>query len=194
MHGQDPGERDRRDRDDQRDQRDAPDGRDGPGAGPLPGPGPDPGPRPAAGPEIVRLLRAVAAGLSAHGARFAQRNGMHPTDVRAVTALLDASGAGEELTAGRLGAALGLNSAGTTALVDRLERAGHARRVRGRRDRRHVVVRVEDRAVGLVGPHTGRLADRATALLRDYDERELAAVHRFLTGMRDAAHATDTDA
>jgi len=90
--------------------------------------------------EIVHLLRAVTVELGLHSARFANRHGMHPTDVRALIALMDASRAGEEMTAGRLGAALGLNSAGTTALVDRLERAGHVRRVRGEKDRRRVVV------------------------------------------------------
>src|SRR3954454_16622364 len=99
--------------------------------------------------EIVHLLRAVTVELGLHSARFASRNGMHPTDVRALIALMDASRAGEELTAGRLGAALGLTSAGTTALVDRLERAGHVRRVRDGRDRRKVVIEVDERAVEL---------------------------------------------
>src|SRR2546422_9087724 len=83
------------------------------------------------GMEVVHLLRAATVELTLHSARFASRNGMHPTDVRALIALMDASRAGEEMTAGRLGAALGLNSAGTTALGDRLERAGQGRRGRG---------------------------------------------------------------
>ncbi|WP_190198007.1 MarR family winged helix-turn-helix transcriptional regulator [Streptomyces djakartensis] len=137
--------------------------------------------------EIVHLLRAVVVDLGRHSARFAQRNGMHPTDVRALIALMDASRAGEETTAGRLGAALGLNSAGTTALVDRLERAGHVRRVRGERDRRKVTIELEERAVALGWSHFGPLIDRAVGLLQGYDERELAAIKGFLTGMREAA-------
>ncbi|MDN0194648.1 helix-turn-helix domain-containing protein [Streptomyces sp. S.PNR 29] len=125
--------------------------------------------------------------LGLHSARFAQRNGMHPTDVRALIALMDAARAGEEMTAGRLGAALGLNSAGTTALVDRLERLGHVRRTRSERDRRKVVVEVSERAVGLGRDFFGPLIDRSVELLRGYDERELAAVRGFLAGVRDAA-------
>lgn len=49
---------------------------------------------------------------------------MHPTDVRALICLLDAGRSGTEVTAGRLGAELGLNSAGTTSLIGRLERLG----------------------------------------------------------------------
>ncbi|WP_328686524.1 MarR family winged helix-turn-helix transcriptional regulator [Streptomyces sp. NBC_00343] len=137
--------------------------------------------------EIVRLLRAVAVELGRHSARFANQNGMHPTDVRALIALMDADRAGEEMTAGRLGGALGLNSAGTTALIDRLERAGQVRRVRSEGDRRRVVVEVDQRAVALGQTFFGPLIGSAVALLQGYDERELAAVRGFLDGVREAA-------
>ncbi|MEV0169559.1 MarR family transcriptional regulator [Streptomyces sp. NPDC050803] len=139
--------------------------------------------------EIVHLLRAVTVELGLHSARFAQANDMHPTDVRALIALMDASRAGEEMTAGRLGAALGLNSAGTTALVDRLERAGHVRRVRGERDRRRVVIEVSEEAVRLGQSFFGPLIGRTVELFQGYDERERAAIRGFLTGVRDAAAA-----
>ncbi|WBO66736.1 MarR family winged helix-turn-helix transcriptional regulator [Streptomyces camelliae] len=137
--------------------------------------------------EIVHLLRAVAVELGLHSARFAQRNGMHPTDVRALIALMDARRAGEELSAGRLGAVLGLNSAGTTALLDRLERAGHVRRVRGARDRRKVVVEVTERAVALGQASFGPLVERSVERLRGYDEDQRAAIRTFLEGVRKAA-------
>ncbi|WP_406156635.1 MarR family winged helix-turn-helix transcriptional regulator [Streptomyces canus] len=145
----------------------------------MPSPGPEM--------EIVHLLRAVTVELGLHSARFAQRNAMHPTDVRALIALMDASRAGEEMTAGRLGAELGLNSAGTTSLLDRLERAGHVRRVRGREDRRKVVVEVDERAVELGQAFFGPLIGRAVELLQGYDEGERAAIRGFLAGVRDAA-------
>jgi DNA-binding MarR family transcriptional regulator len=137
--------------------------------------------------EIVHLLRAVVVELGLHSARFANQNGMHPTDVRALIALMDAARAGDEMTTGRLGAGLGLNSAGTTALVDRLERAGHVRRMRGERDRRKVVVEVDETAVELGRSFFGPLIERSVELLREYDERELAAIRSFLGGVRDAA-------
>ncbi|MFV8185505.1 MarR family winged helix-turn-helix transcriptional regulator [Streptomyces sp. AF1B] len=137
--------------------------------------------------EVVHLLRAVTVELGLHSARFANRNGMHPTDVRALIALMDASRAGTEMTAGRLGAALGLNSAGTTALIDRMERAGQVRRVRGEGDRRRVLVEVTETAVELGWASFGPLINTAVELLRDYDERELAAVQGFLAGALEAA-------
>jgi DNA-binding MarR family transcriptional regulator len=137
--------------------------------------------------ETVHLLRAVTVELGLHSARFANRNGMHPTDVRALIALMDARRAGEEMTAGRLGAALGLNSAGTTALVDRLEGAGHVRRTRGAADRRKVVIEVDDRAIALGQAFFGPLIEQVTELLQGYDERERAAIRGFLDGVRQAA-------
>ncbi|WP_375803579.1 MarR family transcriptional regulator [Streptomyces sp. A012304] len=122
-----------------------------------------------------------------HSARFAHRNDMHPTDVRALIALMDARRAGEETTAGRLGRTLGLNSAGTTAVIDRLERAGHVRRVRGRADRRQVVVEVDERAVALGQRFFGPLIGQTVELLRGYDERELSAIRDFLNGVHRAA-------
>lgn len=137
--------------------------------------------------ETVHLLRAATVELGLHSARFAQHIGMHPTDVRALIVLMDARRAAEEVTAGRLGAALGLNSAGTTALVDRLERAGHVRRVRGATDRRKVVVEVDERAVELGQAFFGPLIGHVVDLLDGYDERERAAIHGFLEGVRRVA-------
>ncbi|MFI2757431.1 MarR family winged helix-turn-helix transcriptional regulator [Streptomyces echinatus] len=137
--------------------------------------------------ELVHLLRAAAVELGLHSTRFAQRSGMHPTDVRALIALMDARRAGEETTAGRLGTTLGLNSAGTTALIDRLERAGHVRRVRGEGDRRRVVVEVTDGAVDLGWAFFGPLIERSVELLRGYDEHQRAAIRDFLDGVRTAA-------
>ncbi|MEU6812735.1 MarR family transcriptional regulator [Streptomyces sp. NPDC046831] len=137
--------------------------------------------------ETVHLLRATTVELGLHSARFAYRNDMHPTDVRALIALMDARRAGEETTAGRLGAALGLNSAGTTALIDRLERAGQVRRVRSGADRRRVLIEPTERAVELGWSSFGPLIARAVELLRGYDAHQRAAVRDFLEGMREAA-------
>ncbi|GGW86123.1 transcriptional regulator [Streptomyces noursei] len=142
------------------------------------------------GMDLVHLLREVTLQLDLAGGEFAARNGLHRTDLRALIALLDAARAGEELTAGRLGARLGLNSAGTTALVDRLERLGHLRRVRDTRDRRRVLLVVDPRAVTLGQSFFGPLIARTLALLDSFEPGERAAIRRFLTGVRDAAAGT----
>ncbi|MEU7650145.1 MarR family transcriptional regulator [Streptomyces huasconensis] len=143
--------------------------------------------------EIVHLLRAVTVELSLRTADFAARNGMHPTDVRALICLMDARREGTAMTAGRLGAELGLHSAGTTGLIDRLERLGHVRRVRDARDRRRVLIEIEERAVALGQSFFGPLIGRTVELLQGYDEQQLAAVKGFLGGVLGHARgAADT--
>ncbi|MFF2851630.1 MarR family winged helix-turn-helix transcriptional regulator [Streptomyces sp. NPDC058001] len=137
--------------------------------------------------EIVHLLRAVVVDLGLLNAEFAARNGMHPTDVRALICLMDALRADTPLTAGLLGTRLGLNSAGTTAVIDRLERLGHVHRVRDGHDRRRVHIELDERAIALGTAFFGPLIDRTVDLLTGYDERELAAVRGFLEGVRTAA-------
>ena len=84
-----------------------------------------PGAPPGVRDELVRLLRAYAAEAERLGQVFAERNGMHPTDLQALLAVMQAEAAGAPLTPGRLGEHLGLSSGATTAVVDRLERAEH---------------------------------------------------------------------
>ncbi|MEU5717811.1 MarR family transcriptional regulator [Streptomyces sp. NPDC020403] len=132
--------------------------------------------------DTVHLLRRVTIEFGLRQAEFAARHGMHPTDVRALICLLDAARAGTPATAGRLGAQLGLNSAGTTALIDRLERLGHVTRSRDERDRRQVLLTVDARAVELGQEFFGPTLAAMVELLRTFDDREAAAVRRFLRG------------
>ncbi|MFD8554612.1 MarR family winged helix-turn-helix transcriptional regulator [Streptomyces fradiae] len=129
---------------------------------------------------IFHLLRAVTVEYGLRQAEFAARNGMHTTDVRALICLLDAERNGEDATPGLLGARLGINSAGTTAVIDRLERLGHLARVRDAGDRRRVLLRVREGAKVLGREHFGPLVDGTVELLRGFDERDRDAVRRFL--------------
>ncbi|MFD4863106.1 MarR family transcriptional regulator [Streptomyces atratus] len=136
--------------------------------------------------EIVHLLRKVTVEFGLRQAEFATRHGMHSTDVRALICLLDAERAGTDATAGWLGAQLGLNSAGTTSVIDRLERLGHLERTRDPRDRRRVLLSVTPRAVELGRTFFGPLIDDTVAVLREFDESETAAVRRFLSAAHQA--------
>lgn len=136
--------------------------------------------------QLVHLLRAIAVDLNLRGVDFAARHGLHPTDVRALIELLDADRAGVPATPGLLGARLGLNSASTTALVDRLERLGHVRRGRDERDRRRVLLQVDAQAVELGWDFFGPLIIAVVGALDDFPAADLDAVHRVLT----AVHTT----
>jgi DNA-binding MarR family transcriptional regulator len=111
------------------------------------------------------VFREFLVAVLLHNQAIADRLGLQPADVAAAS-LLEMRGS---LTVGALSQELGLPSASTTRLIDRLEKAGYVRRVRGERDRRTVTVELveggmEDfdaafessrRHVGALGVHFG---------------------------------------
>jgi DNA-binding MarR family transcriptional regulator len=132
---------------------------------------------------MVHLLRRLALDLNLVAARFAQINGLHPTDLQALIHLLDAERAGRCVNPGDLGRALALNSASVTALIDRLERLGHVRRERDDQDRRRVRITIQDEAVSLGWSFFGPLINCMISAMRDFDDDELTTVRRFLTAV-----------
>lgn len=139
--------------------------------------------------ELALLLRRLTVELDAVGQRFAGIHGLGRTDVRALVAVMDAARRGEALTAGALGAAVELSSASVTALVDRLERAGHLRRVRDSEDRRRVTLQMSDSAMAAGAEFFGGLQRDLIAAMEGYSDDDLAVVHRFLTGMTEVIEA-----
>jgi DNA-binding MarR family transcriptional regulator len=135
--------------------------------------------------EIALLLRRLTVELDAVGSRFATVHGLNRTDVRALVAIMDAARRGKALTAGQLGEAVDLRSASVTALVDRLEKVGHVRRVRDPEDRRRVALQISDSAMAAGGEHFGGLARDLVLAMESYSDEELAVVRRFLTEMTD---------
>ena len=134
---------------------------------------------------LALALRRLTVELDAVGQRFADLHGLNRTDVRALVAIMDAARAGRPMTAGGLGAAVDLSSASVTALVDRLERAGHVRRVRDEADRRRVVLEISPAAMATGGEFFGGLQRDLVAAMGSYGEAELDAVRRFLADMTD---------
>jgi DNA-binding MarR family transcriptional regulator len=85
-----------------------------------------------------------------------------------------------------LGNALGIRSASATALVDRLEAAGHVRRHPHPTDRRRqVVVPTDEARRGAVGVLAPLFAD-LDALAAELAPEEAAVVQRYLRGVAGA--------
>ena len=135
--------------------------------------------------ELVALLQDYAGESGLLGQVFAGRHRLHPTDLHALLAIMRADSAGDPLTPGVLSARLGLSTGATTALVDRLERAGHVRRGRESADRRRITLQQSGDAAGIGAAFFGPLGSRMDALLADFDDAELDAVARFLVAMTD---------
>lgn len=143
--------------------------------------------------ELVELLRLYSVQAHQVGDTFAHRHGLHPTDLQALLAVLHAERHGVPLTPGRLGEALCLSSGATTAVIDRLERAGHLRRTRESADRRIVHLRHGEPGQVLASSFFRPLGDRSHAVMDGFSTDELATVARFLLGMTEAFAAHHRD-
>ncbi|WP_229400096.1 MarR family winged helix-turn-helix transcriptional regulator [Micromonospora okii] len=136
--------------------------------------------------EITNDLRRYSADAQHIGHAFAGLHGLNATDLHALIAVMDAELAGAPITPGRLGEQLGLSSGSVTALVDRLERAGHIRRDRDTGDRRKVFLRYADRGAALAVEFFQPLGRRTDRVVADFSDEELETVHRFLAAMTTA--------
>ena len=136
-------------------------------------------------------MRALTLLLDAAGAAFAARHGLSATDVRALVCLLDRERAGVPAGPTWLAGQLRVTTASVTALLDRLERAGHVRRVPRSDDRRRVDVVVEGSAKELGWAFFGPLIDATAAVLDRRSAAERAVIDAFLDDMVTAVAAVD---
>lgn len=86
-------------------------------------------------------------------------------------------------TPGQLAQATGLTTGAITGIVDRLEKAGYARREPNPNDRRSLLIRpLQQEKLGkLLGPIFGSLSAAMTAMAGHYTPEELDVVARYLT-------------
>lgn len=117
---------------------------------------------------LMDEFRAYGGTFTEFSHRFASWLGLHSTDA---TALMEITAAEEKggtpLSPARLGERISLTSGATTALLNRLEKAGHIVRTRENADRRvvtlHSSAHVQDLADEFFGPP---LAVRLDAMMR----------------------------
>ncbi|MEU2246744.1 MarR family winged helix-turn-helix transcriptional regulator [Streptomyces sp. NPDC019224] len=133
------------------------------------------------------LLRRMNGEFNRITHEFAHAQGLHPTDVQALVAILDADRdeGGGVMTPGRLREQLDLTSGAVTACLDRLERAGHIRRVRDGSDRRVVHLHYAAAAKHVARDFFKPLAAGTEAARRQFNEEELLVVLRFLRAMNE---------
>ncbi|MER6188793.1 MarR family winged helix-turn-helix transcriptional regulator [Streptomyces cyaneofuscatus] len=142
-----------------------------------------PEPGPAAGLQAFAVeLRRMNGEINRMTHGFAAHQQLHPTDVTALAAILDAPA---PLTPGALREHLGLTSGAVTACLDRLERAGHIRRARESADRRVVHVHYEASARMAARDYFMPLAEATARARARFSEAELSTVLRFLAAMNE---------
>jgi DNA-binding MarR family transcriptional regulator len=127
--------------------------------------------------ELIREFRVSGNLDNAFDHVAAQRLGINETDLHCLNIIENSGG----LTAGELAGAAGLTNGAITGVLDRLERAGFARRVAHPTDRRRVKVEVTGafykRAADIWGPMA---ADWQSTLARRFTTEELERVAEFL--------------
>ncbi|GAB3840759.1 MarR family transcriptional regulator [Kribbella italica] len=129
--------------------------------------------------ELVGLVQTLVAEGQRIGHAFAQRHGIHGTDVEALIRILVAP-AETPMTAGALAAELGLTTGTVTTLLDRLERDGHVRRERDPTDRRRVIVRYAEPGLELAGQFFTPLGRHHRAATAAFTREDLDVVKRYL--------------
>jgi DNA-binding MarR family transcriptional regulator len=134
---------------------------------------------------IDEMLRKVSAQSVLISDLVAGLVGLNSTDLECLDLLLLAG----PTTAGKLGEHTGLTSGATTAVIDRLERAGFVRRRRDPNDRRRVLVEIVGSSIERIVPFYATLQARVLELNRRFSDRDLAAVVDYMTGALEAGAA-----
>ncbi len=129
---------------------------------------------------IVGLLCAYVSEALRSTDAWASAQGIHTTDARAMAALGQAQRNGSAMTAGELAASIGLSSSATSALIARLECAGHIERSRSTEDRRCVILTPTPSAVLSAIEYFQPMGDAVTAALCGCDSADAAVIARFL--------------
>jgi DNA-binding MarR family transcriptional regulator len=136
--------------------------------------------------DIVSALRLYTSHAQHIGHAFAGQNQLGPADLHALLAVMEAERAGQPLTAGGLAAELNFSTSSITALVDRLEAAGHIYRARDSDDRRKIYLRYADTGAEVAQRFFAPLGKRSAMVMDKFSEAELETVQRFLQAMTDA--------
>jgi DNA-binding MarR family transcriptional regulator len=124
--------------------------------------------------ELIDHIRANQVLTDLLDEKAAEYLGINRTDARAVD-VIDQHG---RISAGELARELRMSTGAVTTLVDRLERAGYARRVPDPEDRRRVLIEVTP----VVDENTQKIygtIDEAVPLYDDYTDADLELLVRF---------------
>ena len=144
----------------------------------------------AASDDLVRELRIFAGEIERYVLQMSHEHSMHRTDLAAIALVMD-----RDTTSPKdISEGLGLSPSATSAMLDRLERAGHVRRERVDTDRRAVRVEITDQALEVGGSMFAVLARHMRGVLDTQDEAELARTAVLMEQINAATRAARAEA
>ena len=141
-----------------------------------------------AGAAVLKALREYRAAEQSVRRSTRDSMGMGETDLLALRFLLRAQASGETVVPKDLSRILGITSASTTSLIDRLVASGHVRREAHPSDRRSVIIVPTPESDQEVRLTLGAMHRRMMAVAEGLSADEARIVVQFLSRMASAVH------
>lgn len=138
--------------------------------------------------ELVMLLQEFGQASDRYVESTGTRHKTHRTDMNALAVIMRFERAGTPPTPGDLSRTLQLSSPATSAMLDRLERAGHIERLRIDNDRRVVRIKMTPKAQADGRAMFAPLAAGMMQVISGYTDEEVKIISRF---MADATTGVD---
>jgi DNA-binding MarR family transcriptional regulator len=135
--------------------------------------------------EVLGAIRALSHEIDRLDQAAADRYGLNRTDMRG----LEIIGREGPVAPTQLARLLGLTTGGVTTAIDRLERAGFARRQANPDDRRRVVLETTEAAHELDAEVFGPLIRTTIQFLKTLSKTDLAVIMRYLARMQQITSA-----
>ncbi len=140
---------------------------------------------------VLQALRSYRAAEMAMRRRTQQSMEMGENELLVLRYLARASKRDEPVTPVHLARYLGITSASTTALLDRLSRSGHITRMANPADRRSILITSSAKAEEEVRHTLSAMHARMMDVVRPMTGADRASVIGFLQAMRDAVDEID---
>lgn len=140
---------------------------------------------------VLEAMRAYRAAEVAMRRRTQRSMEMGENELLVLRFLARAKSRDELVTPAQLSRYLGITSASTTALLDRLTRSGHVARLPHPIDRRSVIITSSERAEAEIRETLGTMHERMMAVVRPMSADDRATVIAFLDAMRGAVDSID---
>lgn len=137
---------------------------------------------------LVRQLNEQTRLLSANTVLFSQaladKAAIHSTDNECLDFLI----INGSLTAGKLSELTGLTTGAVTAVIDRLEKAGFAKRERDKKDRRVINVFPNIKEINKrIMPHAKSMQNAFNVITEKFSEKDLEIILRFVSEANEVA-------
>ena len=139
---------------------------------------------------VLDAYRRFRAADTAMLSRIRSDTGMSDNELAILRLLLRENSSGRDVMPREISRHLGISSASTTALIDRLERNGMVERVSHPTDRRSILIAATDEAEATIARTLESFESRLVDLTTSLESVERKDVVSFLSALADAADAT----